>query len=428
MRLQRKAARRKKRRRNMANGYATKPENFRSWFMDKLLMGMEWPEYARGLITPFNIVAAAILSVGLPLIALRFVLGLKIVTHASHDYPWGLYLGWGLFGGVPLSATGFVMATAYYIFGFKGYKPLVRLAVLTGLLGYFFAVVYLMIDLGKPWRLYYPMIISFGTSSVLFLVAWHVATYLSVQVLEFSPAILEWIKSRRVYKWATMMTIAMTIAGIILSTLHQSALGAMYLLAPGKLHPLWYSSYIPVFFLTSSICAALSMVIVVSTIASRFLKHATSAYFMEKLPKLTLGLGKGACVALYVYFSLKVIGIAHDDNWSLLVTPYGYWFLVEILGFVLLPALILTVGVKKGSVSMVRFGAFNAVAGIIMNRINVSIIALNYNLPDHLHHIIPPWTEVAAVLSIFTIHILVFRWILNRMPVMREEPEYRDLH
>ncbi|MGE5892944.1 MAG: NrfD/PsrC family molybdoenzyme membrane anchor subunit [bacterium] len=410
------------------SGTIERADNFRSWFMDKLLMGMSWPEYIRKSLTPFNIVAAIILSIGIPLLVLRFVNGLYFVTHASDDYPWGLYLGWGLFGGVPLSATGFVMATAYYIFGFKRYKPLVRLGVLTGFLGYLFAVIYLLVDLGRPWRIYYPMIIGFGTASVLFLVAWHVATYLTVQLLEFSPAILEWLKSRRVRKWALMITIGMTIAGIILSTLHQSALGAMYLLAPGKLHPLWFSSFIWIFFLCSAVYAALCMVIVVSTLAAKFLRERADSGFLENLDGLTLGLGKGAAVGMFVYFALKVIGIAHDDNWALLGTPYGYWFLVELLGFVLLPALLFTFGVKANSVGMVRFAAFFGVAGIIMNRINVSIIALNWNLPNHLHHIIPPFKEAMVVLAIFTIHILVFRWILNRMPVLRGDPDYTDTH
>src|SRR5512140_22285 len=264
---------------------SAKPNEFRTWFMGKLLMGMTWPEYIQSLLTPFNLVAALILSVGLPVLALRFYYGLAFATHASNEYPWGLYLGWGLFGGVPLSATGFVMATAYYIFGFRRYHPLLRLGVLTGFLGYLFAVIYLLVDLGRPWRIYYPMAIGFGTQSVLFLVAWHVATYLSVQFVEFSPAILEWIKSHRVRKWAVMLTIGMTIAGIILSTLHQSALGAMYLLVPGKLHPLWYSSYLPVFFLSSSIYAALAMVIFVSTLAARFLKSRCDSEFLESLPK-----------------------------------------------------------------------------------------------------------------------------------------------
>jgi Ni/Fe-hydrogenase subunit HybB-like protein len=320
------------------------------------------------------------------------------------------------------------MATAYYIFGFKGYHSLVRLGVLTGFLGYLFAVIYLLADLGRPWRIYYPMMIGFGTASVLFLVAWHVAVYLTVQFFEFSTTILEWLKSRRVRRWAMMLTIGMTITGIILSTLHQSALGALYLLAPGKLHPLWYSSFIWIFFLTSSVYAALAMVIMVSTIASRFLKHATDEQFRDNLPGQTLGLGKAAAVGMFVYLVLKLLGVAHDENWGYLSTPYGYWFLVEILGFVLMPALVLTYGVKSGNVGAVRFGAFWAVAGIIVNRINVSIIALNWQLPEHLHHIIPPWKEVAVVMAIATIHILVFRWILNRMPVLREEPEYIESH
>lgn len=405
-----------------------KPENFRSWFMDKLLMGMTWPDYIQSLVTPFNIVAAIILIVGLPLLALRFYYGLFYVTHASNAYPWGLYLGWGLFGGVPLSATGFVMATAYYIFGFRRYHSLLRLAVLAGFLGYLFAVIYLLVDLGRPWRIYYPMIIGFGTQSVLFLVAWHVATYLTVQLVEFSPAILEWLKSRRVRRWAMLLTIGMTIAGIILSTLHQSALGAMYLLVPGKLHPLWYSSYIPVFFLASSIYAALAMVIFISTLAARYLRKRCDNEFLESLPQLTLGLGQGAAVGMYVYFVFKIIGIANDNSWHYLTTPYGYWFLLEILGFVLVPALLFTYGVKKQNVGVVRFAAIYAVVGIVFNRINVSIITLNWQLPEHLHHIIPPWRESCVVLAIATIHILIFRWILNRMPVLHADLDYKDTH
>ena len=320
------------------------------------------------------------------------------------------------------------MATAYYIFGFKRYHSLVRLGVLTGFLGYLFAVIYLLTDLGRPWRIYFPMAVGFGTASVLFLVAWHVATYLTVQLLEFSPAILEWLKSRRVRKWAMRITIGMTIAGIILSTLHQSALGAMFLLAPGKMHPLWYSQYLPVFFLSSSIYAALAMVIVISTLAAKFLRDKTDHNFLSTLDPLTIGLGKGAAVGIYVYFVLKLIGVAHDDHWNLLNTPYGHWFIVEMLCFVLLPGLIFSLGVKKQSAGIVRLGAFSAVFGIIVNRINVSTIAFNWQLPNHLHHIIPPWKEAMIVLAIFTLHVLIFRWILNRMPVLREHPDYTESH
>ncbi len=398
-------------------------ENFRSWFMDRLLMGMSWSEYSRNLITPFNLIAAAILAVGIPVIVIRFAEGLAFATHASNDYPWGLLLGFGLFSAVPLSATGYVLATAVYIFGFEKYHPLVRLAVLTGFLGYLFAVIYLLTDLGRPWRIYYPMTVTYGPLSVLFLVAWHVALYLTVQLLEFSPAIFEWVRARRARKWALMITIGMTVAGVMLSTLHQSALGALFLLAPGKIHPLWYSAFIPVFHFMSSIYAGLCMVIVVSTLCARFLPHRADHHFLGDLDGLTVGMGKAACVAMYVLFALRVIGVAHDDNWALLASPYGYWFLVEILGFILLPGIIMTHGVKQKSARIVRFAAVMALVGVILNRLNLSVITFNWFLPDHLHHIIPPWRESVMALTLTTIHILVFRWILNRMPVLREPEE-----
>ncbi|PWB63285.1 MAG: hypothetical protein C3F14_08515 [Deltaproteobacteria bacterium] len=391
-------------------------------------MGMPLSEYARTLITPFNIVAMIILCIGFPLIGVRFAKGLAAVTHASNEYPWSILLGWGLFSGVPLSATGYVMATAVYIFGYKQYHSLVRLGVLTGFMGYLFAVIYLLIDIGRPWRIYYPMAVSYGPTSVLFLVAWHVATYLTVQLLEFSPAILEWIQARRTRKWAILITVGMTIGGVILSTLHQSALGALFLLAPGKLHPLWYSAFIPVFFFISSIYAGLCMVIAVSTVAARWLRDKADHQFLSNLDPQTVGLGKAACIVMFVFFALKLIGVAHDDNWALLRTPYGIWFLAEILLFILAPGIVLTVGVKKGSATLVRWGAFHAVAGIILNRLNVSILMFNWNLPNHFHDIIPPAREVAIVLSIITFHVLLFRWILNRMPVLREHPDFPEGH
>ncbi len=408
----------------MRNDTLVKTETFPARFMDKLLMGMPLSDYVRTLITPFNLLAAGILSIGIPLIVVRFAQGLASVTHASNEYPWSLLLGWGLFSGVPLSATGYIMATAVYIFGFKRYHPLVRLGVLTGFLGYLFAVIYLLIDIGRPWRIYYPMAVSFGPTSVLFLVAWHVALYLTVQLLEFSPAILEWLQSRRVRKWAVMITIGMTVAGVILSTLHQSALGALFLLAPGKVHPLWYSPYIPVFFFLSSIYAGLAMVIAVSTLFARFMSDRADRQFLETLEPLTVGLGKGACIAIFVYFAMKLIGVAHDDHWALLGTPHGYWFLTEILLFVLVPGIVLTLGVKRNSARIVRAGAFFALAGVILNRLNVSLIMFNWNLPDHFRHLVPPVKEVFIVLAVATIHIILFRWIVNRMPVLREHPDY----
>jgi Ni/Fe-hydrogenase subunit HybB-like protein len=326
---------------------------------------------------------------------------------------------------VPLSATGFVLGTAVYVFGLKEYRPVVKNAILLGFLGYLFAVIFLLIDLGRPWRLPYPMVISFGTASVLFLVAWHVALYLSVQLLEFSPSIFEWGGWKTLRRWALAITIGLTIAGIILSTLHQSALGAMFLLAPDKLHPLWYSPYIPALFLISAIAAGLCMVIFISYLSRHFLRNQADRDYLASLDNITLGLGTGTSFVLITYFALKMVALAHGNHWDLLNTPFGYWFLVELFVFILLPCFLFVYGGRKRKVGLVQFTALLTIIGVVINRFNVSLIALNWNLP---HRELFNWWEFLIIVAVVMVQILVYRWIVNRMPVLREHPEYKGEH
>lgn len=398
-------------------------ESVQPWIREKLFLGQTVSEYAKGLVTPFNVVAGTIVTVGLVLVVMRFAQGLGTVTSASQDQPWGLFLGWGLFSGVPLSATGFVMGTVVYLFGLKEYHPVGRNAILVGLLGYLFAVIFLLVDLGRPWRLPYPMAVSFGTASVLFLVAWHVALYLSCQFLEFFPSIAEWGGWKTIRRQALAITVGLTIFGVILSTLHQSALGAMFLLAPGKLHPLWYSPYIPVLFLASAVAGGLCMVILVSLLTGRFLKRQADQQYLSSVGAITIGLGTAAAFVLATYFILKVIALVHGNNWALLNTPYGYWFAAEMLFFVLLPCCLFVYGARSRKVGLVQFTAILTIAGIVINRLNVSLIALNWTLP---HREFFEWKEFLIVIAIITIEVLLYRWIVTRMPVLREHPRYES--
>ena len=403
--------------------YAKQIDTTRAWVRDRVFLGLTIPKYLKSLVTPFNIIAGIIALVGLVLIVIRFSQGLGTVTAASQDQPWGLFLNWGLFSGVPLSATGFVLGTVVYLFGLKQYEPVVKNAILIGFLGYLFAVIFLLIDLGRPWRLPYPMFVSFGTASVLFLVAWHVALYLSCQFLEFFPSISEWGGWKILRRWTLGITVGLTIFGAILSTLHQSALGAMFLLVPGKLHPLWYSPYLPVLFFISAIAAGLCMVIFISFLTQRFFKGQADSNYLASLGKITLGLGKAASFVLITYFALKVVTLAHGNNWDLLNTPYGYWFLVEVLIFVLLPCFLLAFGGRRRNVGLVQFAALLTIIGIITNRLNVSLIALNWQLP---HRELFNWKEFLIVIAVITIMILVYRWIVKRMPILREHQEYKS--
>ncbi len=383
---------------------------------DRLLLGLTTGQYLRQLLlNPVNWLLLIIFSVGVPLLLQRYIFGLGSVTHASNDYPWGLFLGFGLFGMVPLSASGFLLSTTVTLFGREDFHPLERLALLNGLLGYFFAVVYLEVDLGMPWRLAYPMLVSFGPAAVLFLVAWHVATYLSVQIAEVLPALFEWMNRPAWKSYINRMALGLTIAGIILSTLHQGALGALFTYAPTKLHPLWLSTDFQwIHFLCSAVFGGLAMVIVSSTLIIRYMSWRCGEAFKKSLDSLTLGLAKGACYAMITYLVIKLVAIAHDNEWEYLLTGWGLYYFLEVGLGVVLPMLLFAKGVRDHAVRPVRIAAFITVVGIIWNRLNTSIYCFNYQMYQEIPH----WKEVWLTITLYALYFVIYRFIVYRLPIV----------
>ena len=390
-------------------------------------MAEETATSGKNIFTPFNIVAGVILAVGGVLTILRFTGGLATVTNLSDYNPWGIWIGFDLLVGVALAAGGYVTSAAVYIFGMKKYHAAVRPAILTGFLGYALVVLALHYDVGRPWRLPYPFIVQQGTTSLLFEVGACVALYLTVLAIEFTPAPLEWLGFKRARAIVVKLTMLLTIFGVVLSTLHQSSLGALFLIAPSKLHPLWYSSYIPIYFFISSIIAGLSMVIFEGTLSYRFFKSKMDAEHLAEKDTIALGFGKAASLVLAGYFIIKVIGVAADNNWHHLASGYGAWFLVEMLGFVALPCFLYALGVREKNVKLIRWTAALTVLGIVINRFNVSMIAFNYHLPSSERYF-PHWMEIGISLFIVTLGLVVFRFIVTRMPILYEHPEYKGAH
>jgi len=389
---------------------------------EKIFLGLTPEQYFKEQFkNPFNWILTVIFAVGVPVLVARFIFGLGWATHSSYDYPWGLFLSWGLFTMVPLSASGFMLGTTVELFGRKDFKPIERLALLNGLLGYFFAVVYLQVDLGQPWRLVYPMFVSLGPAAVLFLVAWHVATYLSVQIAELVPSFSEWMGFPRAKKFVKSMVLGLTVAGIILSTLHQGALGALFTYCPGKLHPLWLSSEFQwILFLCSAIFAGLSMVIVVSTLCKWFMRWRCDDEFLDNLDKLTLGMSKGASLALITYLIIKIIAVAHDNEWGYLLTGWGQYFTAEIVIGTIIPLILFTFAIRNHAASVARLAAFIAVFGIVMNRLNTALVAFNWKLYQEIPH----WRELVIAIMVYATYIVVYRAVLARMPILytwREE-------
>lgn len=394
-----------------------------SWFREKILMGKTVGEYIRGFFTPLNMVAGLILAVGLPVMAYRLLKGLGASTNLSDINPWGLWLAFDMFFGVAVATGGFCMVVGVYLFGRKDYKPMVRPAILTGFLGYFFAIVGLAFDLGRYWALPLPFY-YLGTASVLFLVAEHLALYLTIQFVEFLPAVVEWLNLRRIRQWLDKIHIGAVILGSVLVMGHQSALGAMFLLMPTRLHPLWYTTFIPYLFFTSCLAGGLSMLVLESMISHKVFGYQVKETDHELMDRLTLGLGKAAAFCLFSYFALMVLSLIRGMQWQMLFhTGWGYWKLFEIAFSTLLPMYLYAMAVRQQKASLVRWASGITVLGIMLNRFNVVIVALNWNAPVRYH---PSWMEVMLSVTLATLLVLVFKWVVNRMPVLYRLPDFPD--
>ncbi|UCF40361.1 MAG: polysulfide reductase NrfD [Gemmatimonadota bacterium] len=368
------------------------------------------------LLTPFNVITSAIVLLGGVLLVIRFAKGLGSITNLSQDVPWGLWIGFDVITGVAFAGGAYVVTFMVYILGQEKYHPIVRVTVLNGFLAYVFYAGALLLDLGRPWNVINPIIgNSFGVSSVLFLVAWHFMLYMMAEFIEFSPAVAEWLGWRRVRRVLKALTLGAVIFGITLSLLHQSGLGALYLMAKGKVHPLWYSEFIPILFVVSSVFAGLSMVIFEGSITHKVFHHRVGQRLRATHDDILRGLARICAGAMFVYLFLQLIVFVHGQRWTYLGTGWGAWYLLEIVGFVGVPAALFLSGFRKGRLPVIRAAAVLTLLGIVLNRLNVSVIGFKWYMAERY---VPTWMEIVVTLAVISAEIWVFRWVVNRMPVL----------
>ncbi len=388
--------------------------------LGKFLVGQLRP---RGeVLTPFNMISVPIITLGIVLIVMRFAKGIGSVTNLTQEVPWGLWIGFDVVTGVAFAGGAYVVTFMVYILNIDKYRPIVRVTVLNGFLAYVFYAGALLLDLGKPWNVVNPIIGNgFGVSSVLFLVAWHFLLYMIAQLIEFSPAIAEWLGARKIRKILSGMTLAAVIFGITLSTLHQSGLGALYLMASEKIHPLWYSEFIPILFFVSSIFAGLSMVIFEGSVSQRVFFDQISKENHRAHDGILHGLSRVCAFTLMIYFFLQVVVFVHGKHWALLDSRMGTWYLTEIFGFVVLPMILFFYSYRTRNITLIKLSALLTMLGVIINRLNVTVIGFRW---DAEVHYVPSWMEIVVTLTVLFIEIWIFRWIVRRMPVLREPPSW----
>lgn len=299
----------------------------------------------------------------------RLMVGLGATTNLTDAVPWGLWIGMDL-SLVALSGCGFTFAALVYIFNFKKYHAVMRRAILMGLIGYISFSIILFFEIGRSYRFWHP-IVMWQHHSVLFEVTWCVMLYTAVLMLEFSPIFLERYRMTGLIKVIHALTIPIVMAGIILSTLHQSSLGSLFLIVPNKLHPLWYTSLLPLLFFISAIMAGIAMVIFESFMSSKILKTTLQLDIIS-------GLVKFEVFVLAVYFVLRMIDIVSRGAFSFAFSGSleGNMFLLEIIIGLIIPLFLLLASISKNKTNGVFAASAMIVIGIVLNRMNVGIIGL----------------------------------------------------
>jgi Ni/Fe-hydrogenase subunit HybB-like protein len=358
------------------------------------------------------IVAAIVILLLGGITVLRFSRGLGATTNLSDQFPWGLWIGFDVLCGVGLAAGGFTLTAVVHLFHLRRFEPIVRPTVLTAFLGYIMVVVGLMFDLGQPWRIWHAMVF-WNPRSFMFEVAWCVMLYNTVLALEFSPVVFERFRLERPRRIIHALITPLVIAGVILSTLHQSSLGSLYLIVPSKLHPLWYSGLLPLFFYMSAIGAGLGMVILEAYLSHRAFKRQFEIELLEPLARVMV-------VVLGVYGLLRLVVLRRNGALGDLFPPSyeGWLFLLEFLLGVVLPTALLSSQRIRTSPRGLVGGAFLAVLGFVVNRMNVSVTGMERAAGVRY---LPSWMEVLVSLGLVAIGFAVFALAVRYLPVFPAE-------
>lgn len=321
-------------------------------------------------LTPWSFPLFAVLALGGYYTLIRFTHGLAAVTNLSDRTPWGLWIGFDVLCGVGLAAGGFTVTCMVYIFNLEKFRCITRPTVLTAFLGYLLVSVALLYDLGRPYNIWHPLFMR-NLHSVMFEVAMCVMIYTAVLTLEIAPVFLERFHMHRIVHLIHRFTIPLVIMGVLLSTLHQSSLGTVFLIVPYKMNPLWYSPMLPVFFFLSALAVGLAMTIFESYLSYRFLRRQLETDVLESLARM-------CGLVLIIYLGLKFIDLKNKNAFHLLLnfnTPEAPLFALELVMGAIAPLVLISMPRVRSSRRGLFAIAFMVILGFVLNRLNVSVTA-----------------------------------------------------
>ncbi|MGB5893184.1 MAG: Ni/Fe-hydrogenase cytochrome b subunit [Ignavibacteriaceae bacterium] len=377
-------------------------------------------------ITPGVIILILLAINALVFLAIRFIFGLGEMTNLCDQHPWGIWIAIDVATGVALAAGGFTSAALGHIMFKERYNVILRPALLTAMLGYTFVAIGVFIDLGRYYSIWHPLIMWNGTSP-LFEVGICVMIYATVLYIEFIPIIAErfigrvklrGILSKPLDSFLRMLNRGVSktmfifiIAGVVLSTLHQSSLGTLMVIAGPKMHPLWQTPILPLLFLISAVAVGLPMIIFESLAASRSLGLNSEMSVLSKLGKMVAPL-------LGIYLSVKLIDMVIRGTYVYLteMNTQSVMFVIEIVVGIIIPLRMLFSEKVLKSKLWLFVAASLVVVGVMLNRINCFLIA--YSAPYALDSYFPSFGEISVTVGFISILVLLYRALVMFLPIL----------
>ncbi|THB63920.1 MAG: Ni/Fe-hydrogenase cytochrome b subunit [Desulfovibrio sp.] len=370
---------------------------------------------SRPFWTPGVVTMVFFMFAGGVALLVRLIWGLGYATNLSNTSPWGIWIGVDVASGVALAAGGFTTAALAHIFGRHLYESITRPALLTAALGYTFVAIGVGIDIGRPWAIWKPILFQ-NHNSALFEVAMCVMTYVTVLWIEMIPALARRFKDRipllgRLDRSLGKVMWVFIILGVVLSCMHQSSLGTLMVLAPTKIHPLWYSQFLPLLFLLSAFAVGYPMVIVETTLATSSLRLEDEMKVLSRLSRFTI-------VLLGLYLAVKLGDLMARDAFGLMFagTAESNSFLVELgLGAVVPWVLLLFPSVRSSRRSLFIVALF-IVGGVLLNRVNVFVVAYSPQTGSAPYS--PSVAEVLITLGAVATIMFLYRVFVSSVPII----------
>lgn len=377
----------------------------------------------KNLWTSWFKVGVFFIAVGAIVVIYRFIFGIGAVSNLSDGSPWGLWIAFDVVIGIALAAGGFTTAALVYIFNKGKYSPLVRPAVLTAMLGYGLAGFSIVLDVGRWWQIYNPLLPgNWQGNSAMFEVAICVMLYLSILIIEFIPVMTErWKKNDKgflkkisvfIEPLLNKIILLFIILGVVVSTLHQSSLGSLMLLAKYRLHPLWFTPWLPLMFLISAIAVGFPVVVAESTISSRTFRTKPENHLFKGLLKFTPWV-------LGLYLILRLWDVVYYGKISLLFSTMGLLYIVELSLFAIIPLILLNLKSYKNDPGKMMNISMLIIAGLMLNRLNTYLIAFKTR-PGYGAYF-PSLGEILISAMLVSILFVGFKVLANYFPVLTKE-------